>query len=590
MNYFDLAVAFESMEKTSSRLKLITILVDLFRKSNNQAISKIIYLLQGKISPNFTGVEIGVAEKLVIKSISKSTATSIKEIDKMYNEVGDLGDVAYKMLTKKTQTTFIKEVVTVERVFETFYKISNLVGPGSQNMKMKYIASLLNDSEPLEGKFIIKILLGTLRLGIADNTIMDSLSLAYTNSKKNRMLLENAYNVSSDLGLVAECVSKNGLKGLTTFRVSVFKPIRPMLADRIKNENVFDKAKHIGLEYKLDGERAQIHLNNKQIMIFSRSLENITKYYPDVSKHVINNIDAHNVILEAEIVAIDSSSGGYLPFQELMHRRRKHRIEMAVSTYPITVNFFDILYLDNKNLMEYEYTVRREKLNMLIKEDVVLKIIPIKIAQNVTDINNFLERSIESGCEGIMLKMLNSQYKAGMRGSNWLKLKPEYQNNLGDSLDLIVIGAFFGKGRRTGKYGTMLLSTYNDKTDTFPTICKIGSGFTDENLEHFYQSLSNKITIKKNYRIDSKIEADVWFEPETVIEVMAAEVTLSPIHRTAHNIIKKDYGLALRFPKFTGKIRLDKIPELASTQEEVITMYRNQKKSKTSLINKINKD
>ena len=186
----------------------------------------------------------------------------------MYNEVGDLGDVAYKMLTKKTQTTFIKEVVTVERVFETFYKISNLIGPGSQNMKMKYIASLLNDSEPLEGKFIIKILLGTLRLGIADNTIMDSLSLAYTNSKKNRMLLENAYNVSSDLGLVAECVSKNGLKGLTTFRVSVFKPIRPMLADRIKNENMFDKAKHIGLEYKLDGERAQIHLNNKQIMIF----------------------------------------------------------------------------------------------------------------------------------------------------------------------------------------------------------------------------------------------------------------------------------------------------------------------------------
>ena len=590
MNYVDLAIAFENMEKTSSRLKLIKILVDLFQKSNNQIISKIIYLIQGKIGPDFTGIEIGVAEKLVIKSISKSTATSIRKIDKMYNEIGDLGDVAYKMLTQKTQTTFIKEVVTIERVFETFYKISNLGGAGSQNMKMKYISSLLNDSEPLEGKFIIKILLGTLRLGIADNTIMDSLSLAYTKSKKNRPLLENAYNVSSDLGRVAECVSKNGLKGLTTFRISIFNPIRPMLVDRIKNENIFNKTKHIGLEYKLDGERAQIHLSNKQIMIFSRSLENITKYYPDVNKHMLNNIDAHNVILEAEIVAMDDSTGGYLPFQELMHRRRKHRIEIAVSTYPITVNFFDILYLDNKNLMEYEYTVRREKLNEVIKENDVLKIIPMRIAQNVTDVNDFLDLSVESGCEGIMLKMLNSPYKAGMRGSNWLKLKPEYQNNLGDSLDLIVIGAFFGKGRRAGKYGTMLLSTYDDKTDTFPTICKIGSGFTDENLTHFYQSLSNKITVQKNYRINSKIEADVWFEPETVIEVMASEVTLSPIHRTAHNIIKKDYGLALRFPKFTGKIRLDKIPELASTQEEIITMYKNQKKSQTSLINKINKD
>jgi len=579
MKYMDLALALENMEKTSSRLELIKILVDLFHKSDNQIIYKIAYLIQGKIAPDFTGVEIGIAEKLAIKSISKSTATSVIEIIKTYNEIGDLGDVTYKALSRKTQTTFMKEVVTVERVFKTFYKISNLSGPGSQNMKMKYISSLLNDSEPLEGKFIIKTLLGTLRLGIADNTIMDSLSLAYTNSKKNRMLLENAYNVSSDLGKVAECVSQNGLNGLTKFKVSVFNPIRPMLADRIKNENVFNKVKCIGLEYKLDGERAQIHIKDKRIMIFSRSLENITKHYPDVSNKVINDIKVCNAILEAEIVAIDESTGEHLPFQELMHRRRKHKIEVAVSTYPITVNFFDVLYLNGENLMDCEYTFRRKKLNMLIKEDNVIKIIPMKIATNVIEVNNFLKNSIESRCEGIMLKTLDSFYKAGMRGSNWLKLKPEYKNNLGDSLDLIVIGAFFGKGRRAGRYGTMLLSTYDDKTDTFPTICKIGSGFTDENLKYFHQSLSNKITLKKNYRINSKIEADVWFEPEIVIEVLASEITLSPIHRTAHNMIKKGHGLALRFPKFTGKIRLDKIPESASTQEEIITIYKNQKKS-----------
>ncbi|MCY3854117.1 MAG: ATP-dependent DNA ligase [Thaumarchaeota archaeon] len=579
MKYINLAIAFENMEKTSSRLKLTGILVELFKKTNLQMISKIIYLIQGKIRPNFSGVEIGIAEKLAMKSISKSTATSIRTINKLYNKIGDLGDVTHDVLIKKTQTTFFNEIVTVERVFNTFCRISNLSGAGSQNMKMKYISSLLNDSNPLEGKFIIKILLGTLRLGIADNTVMDALSLAYTNSKKNRKLLENAYNVSSDLGKVAQCIAEHGLEGLDAFKITVFSPIRPMLADRIKNvDDIFIKTKSIVAEYKLDGERAQIHLKNNQCIIFSRSLENITKYYPDVCKKIINKIKVHSAILEAEIVAINETSGEYLPFQELMHRRRKHKIENAILAYPITVNFFDILYLNGENYVNHNYTTRRRKLIKLIDEDDFVKLVRMELVKNSIEVENFLEHSINSGCEGIMLKKIESKYKAGIRGGNWLKLKPEYQNNLGDSLDLIVIGAFFGKGRRTGKYGTVLLSTYDDETDTFPTICKVGSGFTDENLDQFYQALSNKIIKKKNYRIKSKIKADVWFEPEVVIEIIASEITLSPIHRTAYDMIKKDHGLALRFPKFTGKIRLDKIPEAATTQNEIINIYNNQKK------------
>jgi len=177
-----------------------------------------------------------------------------------------------------------------------------------------------------------------------------------------------------------------------------------------------------------------------------------------------------------------------------------------------------------------------------------------------------------------MLKSIDAPYRAGMRGSNWLKLKREYRNELGDSLDLIVIGAFFGRGRRTGKYGTLLLATYNDQNDTFPSICKVGTGFTDENLDQFYQILSDKITLKKNPRIISEMEADVWFEPELVIEVVASEITLSPIHKTALDVLRKGSGLALRFPKFTGKIRMEKSPEDASTDQEVITLYKGQTK------------
>jgi len=261
-----------------------------------------------------------------------------------------------------------------------------------------------------------------------------------------------------------------------------------------------------------------------------------------------------------------------------MHRRRKYNVDKAVLQYPITLNFFDILYADGKSCLNLGYEERRKLLTKIVVEDNFSKIIPQKIVTNENEIEDFLENSINSGCEGLMLKDLQAHYRAGSRGSNWLKLKREYRNELGDSLDLVVIGAFFGKGRRTGKYGTLLLATYNDDEDTFPSICKVGTGFTDENLDQFYQILSNKVTLKKNPRIKSEMEADIWFDPELVIEIVASEITLSPIHKTAQNAIRKGSGLALRFPKFTGKIRMEKSPENASTDQEVISLYKGQTK------------
>jgi len=580
MEFLIIAEIFERMENTAKRIELTNILVELFKKIPKKIIPNAVYLLQGIIRPNFEGVELGIAEKLAIHAISKSSGLPIKKIENDYKNEGDLGITASNILKLKTQTTFTTEKITLERVYETLFKIAKLEGKGSQDLKLKYISSLLNDATPVEAKFLVKILLGTLRLGIAENTVMDALAIAFTGKKENREQIENAYNVSSDLGKVSLIIATYGMDEIKKFQISLFSPIRPMLADRVKSEKeAVEKMPDVfAAEYKLDGERVQIHKHANKIILFSRRLENITKYYPDIVENIGKSLNVNEGIFEAEIVPINENTGEFLPFQELMHRRRKYKLEQAVSQYPITVNFFDVLYFDKKNCLDSPYSERRKILEQSVDENKLAKLVPVLFAKNKNDVQDFLENSINAGCEGLMLKTLTAPYRAGTRGSNWLKLKREYQNELGDSLDLVVIGAYFGRGRRTGLYGTLLLGTYNPEKDNFPSICKVGTGFTDESLDQLFQILSNKVTLKKNSRIISEMEADVWFEPELVLEIVASEITLSPIHKTGLGLIRKDTGFALRFPKFTGKIRYEKAIEDASTDEEVLTLYKGQSK------------
>ena len=580
MEFSIISEMFEMMEKTTKRIELTNILVELLKKTPKKIIPNVVYLLQGIIRPNFEGVELGIAEKLAIRAISKSAGLPIKKIEDDYREGGDLGLTASNILKIKTQTTFTAEKITVERVYETLFKIAKLKGKGSQDLKMKYISSLLNDATPLEAKFVLKILLGTLRLGIAENTVMDALAIAFTGKKENRVQIENAYNVSSDLGKVSLIVATDGIDEIKKFKISLFSPIRPMLADRVQSEkDVIKKMpEQFVAEYKLDGERVQIHKQSDKIVLFSRRLENITQYYPDIVERIGKTLNVNEGVFEAEIVPINENTGEFLPFQELMHRRRKYKLDKAVSQYPITVNFFDVLYYDKKDCLNLECSERRKILEQIVHEDNFSKLVPMLFVKNENEVEDFLENSINAGCEGLMLKAPNAPYRAGMRGSNWLKLKREYRNELGDSLDLIVVGAYFGRGRRTGLYGTLLLATYNPENDNLPSICKVGTGFTDESLDQLYQILSNKVTLKKNPRIVSEMKADIWFEPELVLEIVASEITLSPIHKTGLDLIRKSSGFALRFPKFTGKIRYEKAAEDASTGEEVFALYKRQSK------------
>ena len=597
MEFSILAESFNKMESTRKRLELTQFLVELFEKTPHDVISKIVYLIQGKLRPDFEGIELGVSEKLVLRAAKKSLGINEKDIIATLNKIGDLGTAISNTLEKKTQTglfdfgidsdtydeaIFDTKANTVERIYEVLWSISQLEGAGKniQDKKINFISSLWNKSKPTEVKFVTKLLLGTLRLGVAENTVMDALAIAYSGSKENRKKLQHAYNVTSDLGNVAETIATKGIEGIEKFEIILFNPIRPMLADRVKSEaEAIEKmGNEFAAEYKLDGERVQLHIEGEKVVLFSRSLERIESYYPDIIEKIPKNIQADNIILEAEAVAINENTGEFLPFQELMHRRRKYKIEKAVTEYPISVNFFDVLYCNGKNCTELSYKERREILEKHVKEDEFAKYIPMNIVKNENEIEDFMENSINAGSEGLMLKILDKPYQAGSRGSHWLKLKREYRNELGDSLDLVVIGGYFGKGRRTGNYGTLLLATYDEDEDAFPSICKVGTGFTDESLDQLYQILNPKVSIKKNPRIISEMEADVWFEPELVIEIVASEITLSPIHKAAMNAIRKDTGLALRFPKFTGKIRVEKAVEDASTNEEVITLYKGQKK------------
>jgi DNA ligase 1 len=571
------------MEQTTSRLELTNYLVTLFKNTPSDLVDKIIYLIQGKIRPDYEGIEMGIAEKMIIRIISQISNISNDEVYRKYREKGDLGSVAEAILKNKIQTTLFNEKVTIERIYLVFDKISKTTGKGSQETKIKLFASLFNDSSPEECKYIIRFALGTLRLGIADITIMDALALAYTSDKKNRKILENAYNVSSDLGRVSKILAKQGLKAVSAIKIELFIPIRPMLAERVQTskealEKVSGKA---AVEFKLDGERVQIHRGDKKVQIFSRSLENITHYYPDVAE-ASRTITLRNFIIEAEVVAINKYTEEFLPFQELMHRRRKYDIDKNVENYPVSVNVFDILNASGRDKTNLPYIERRALLKDTITNSVDrrLTLIQQRIVSSVDQLEKFMAKSIEYGCEGLVVKQTNSPYRAGARGFAWIKIKREYRSELVDTLDLVIIGGSYGRGRRVGRYGALLLAVYDKNENVFKSVCKVGSGFTDEVLEELFTDLGKYMIPKKHPRVYSKLEMNTWFIPTIVIEIIASEITLSPEYDAGMDSIRKGFGLSLRFPKFTKKIRRDKNPQDITDESELIEMYRKQRNIK----------
>ncbi|HID17934.1 TPA: ATP-dependent DNA ligase [Candidatus Bathyarchaeota archaeon] len=583
MDYSLLVEVYQRIDATTKRLEITDYLVDLFKRTPVKLVDKVVYLTQGKLYPDYMGIELGIAEKLAVKAIAMAAGIPEATADRTVKELGDIGEVAAKFMGKRAQATLFQEALTVDKVYAGFDRIARAAGEGAQDLKIKILSGLLANASPDEAKYLVRTVTGRLRLGVADMTILDALALAFCGSKDLRPLLERAYNLSSDLGGVAKAVAEKGVEGVKGFQVIVGKPIRPMLAERLTSaEDILAKIGGKGLaEYKYDGERLQIHkLADGSVMIFSRRLENITHHYPDVCELAQKHIKIREAILEAEGVAINPDSGEMLPFQELMHRRRKYGIEEAVEQYPIALFCFDLLYADGNDYTLKPLPERRRKLEKTVERSERVQLSQAIVTNSVKELEKFFEKAIEDGCEGVVVKSVapDSVYQAGARGWLWIKYKRDYKSVLTDTVDLVAVGAFHGRGKRAGTYGALLMAAYDKKDDIFRTVCKVGTGFTDEDLAKLPELFKNHTIPHRHARVESELEADVWFVPAVVLEIVGAEITLSPIHTCAMNRIRAGSGLAIRFPRFTGRYRTDKAPEDATTVEEIVEMYLRQLK------------
>lgn len=581
MDFSRLVSFYERLESTTKRLEMRDILVELFRECDPDEAGKIAYLTLGELYPAHVGIELGMAEKLAIRALRLVTGVDEERIEEMLRKTGDLGLVAEQLLSsRRAQTTLSLEELTVERVYSQLEKIARFSGEGAMEMKVKTLSGLLAQASPKEAKYLIRLVTGKMRLGVADMTIIDALASMSGGGKEE---IERAYNLCSDIGLVASKVKAEGVKGASSIGMRLGVPVRPMLAERLTSaEEILEKLGNKGYaEYKYDGERMQIHKFDSEIVIFSRRQENITSQFPDVVEMCKRGIKAREAIVECEAVAYDPDTGDMLPFQELMHRRRKYDIEKAAQLYPVSLFFFDALYIDGEPLIDLPLLERRERLARILEVSDNFRLTEGIMVSDPETLDRFMLRAVEAGCEGVMVKDVSSKsiYRAGARGWLWIKYKRSYVSKLTDTLDLVVVGAFYGKGRRSGRIGTLLMAAYDDEADVFKTVCKVGTGFKDEDLEHLTRTLTPMTMSQKPARVESIMEPDIWVRPEMVLEIVGDEITLSPIHTCGWGVLAKDAGLAVRFPRFTGRYREDKSPEDATTVKEIIEMYKSQLKT-----------
>lgn len=582
MLFDTLVETYNKLESTTKRLEMTDLLTDLFKIADSENIDKIIYMTQGKIHPDWKGEpEIGMAEKMVKETLIRITGLKKAKVESLVQSLGDIGLAAEEAMAKKTQSGFFSRQLSVVDIYNGLDNIARRSGTGSSKQKMDLLGSLLTDSSPLGARYLSRMVEGKLRMGIGDMTILDALAQAFTGSKDKRPELERAYNLSSDLGAVAIALVDHGLDGVLNFKIMAGAPIRVMAAQRLSNaEEIIEKlGGHCSAEYKLDGERFQIHKDGDVINIFSRRLENITHMYPDAVKLTIDHIKVDQAIIEGEVVAYNPDNGEDMPFQTLMKRRRKYKIDEMMAKIPVRVYLFDCLY-DGEDLTLKPYLYRIERLDSIIDSTDEFKPVERLETNDPEELERFFQQSLADGTEGLIVKSTSddSIYRAGARSWLWVKLKRSYQSKMQDHVDLAVVGAFYGRGRRAGSYGALLVAAYDPLDNKYKTVCKVGTGFTDENLEAMPERLDQYRSDSKPSNVDSMLEAEVWFDPIVVMEVLGDEITASPLHLAAFGEIRKDAGLAIRFPRFT-RWREDKSTDEVTRVGEILDMYNAQLKT-----------
>ncbi|MBC7219215.1 MAG: ATP-dependent DNA ligase [Hadesarchaea archaeon] len=567
MEYLKLAEAFERLEKTPSYLEKNAIISELLKQTPAEEIERVVLLLLGRTTPAYISQETGVGLAQLKKAVANASGYSLSEVEKLMLEIGDLGEVARRLMEKKKQVTLFTERLTVKRVYEGIRRLPEITGEGSVDRKILAISELLTSSQPLEAKFIVRTVLGDLRIGVAEGRLRDAIATAFNVDPEE---VEHAYMLTTDYSLVAKAAAEGGAKGLRQLGVIVGHPVNPMLAQRAEDiDEVLERMKgKAAFEIKLDGIRIQVHKDGEKIYLYTRRMENYTEMFPDLIPPLRKALKPNRVIVDGELVALDKKTGKPMPFQEVLKRRRKYGVEESAEAIPVEYNVFDVLLVENKTLLDEPYTKRREMLEKVVEEiEGRVRLVEQKVLSDAEKIKEFCDYAIKIGHEGLVAKDLHSTYRAGRREFLWLKLKPTLE-----TLDLVVVGALFGKGKRAGVFGSYVLAALDSDTGKFKTVTKCGSGYTDEDLVELTK-MFKKLQIKGPHEdVEIEIDCDAYFKPEVVFEIAYEEIQVSPEE-------KHTSGMGLRFPRFV-RVREDRRPEEATTVQEIQELFELQERRK----------
>jgi DNA ligase-1 len=566
---------------------MIAILAEMLKGADPTEVRELVYLSQGRLQPDFIQKEFGMNERLIMRSIVNAYRVPQDDVMSRFKEMGDIGLVAQHFAQNPEEMPLTAGArpgpVPLTEIYTRLKEITEAIGSGSQEQKVNILADILSDVSPLEAKHIGRIVVGRLRVGIGDPTLMDALSVAVAGDKTARPAIERAYNLSSDLGLVAGMLYGGGLTALENIQVRVGNPVRMALAERADTaEDILARLGKCAIEPKFDGFRMQIHKDGDTVSVFSRGLEDMSGMFPDVVASVGRQISANQLIMEGEALAYDPQAGTYLPFQVTSQRRRVHNIEAMSESIPLRLMAFDLLLLEGKDLTRAPYLERREALRTAIGHHQGMGGILVSTSILTDDpdaIVTFYEESLEEGFEGIVAKRLDGTYDAGKRGFNWIKMKRSYQSQMADTVDCAIVGYYYGKGRRASwGLGSLLVSVYDRVNDLLPTVTRVASGFSEAGWQELCERLQPDRIDHPDPRVVNIIKPDVWVVPRYVIELQADEVSRSQMHPAGRT--DAGPGYALRFPRIIRE-RPERTPEDATTVEEVIDLYKMQGKGDT---------
>jgi DNA ligase-1 len=581
MEFAHIARTFEELERTSSRLTLIELVTQLFRSIERpEEIQQVCYLMQGRVAPFYEALEMGMAEKSVTKAIALASHSTSDQIAALYGSLGDLGLVAEQV---RSEANDAPSALSIDDVFEELRAIAHISGKGAVESKSARLVSLLRQVDSVSAKYVVRILLGNLRMGIGDATVLDALAKARWNDAKKRKLLEGAYHKISDLGLIARTLwehpeEEEAQRVIAAMDVQVGKPVHSQLAERLPTaEAIIAKMGTVVAQYKYDGLRAQIHKDGEHVTIFSRNLEDQSHMFPELIEGTRKQIRAEQVILDAEALAYHATSEEFLPFQETTRRRRKHGIEALAEQLPLKAFVFDILYKDGVSLLDTPLLERLKILEETLQVDETLMRTASHTVSDAHTLTILFDEAISKGLEGLVVKKPESRYEAGARNFNWVKLKRHSAGALGDTIDCVLLGYLFGRGKRAALgAGSLLVGLYDPEQDLFVTVTKIGTGLSDEQWRSIRERTRGLEVDHRPARVSSLIEPSVWVEPQLVLEVLADEITRSPIHTAGK--VGAEPGYALRFPRLISFREADKQPEDATTVQELIELYESQGK------------